>query len=229
MTPERFAKLKAALARRQPDLTVFMDAVNKSHNVSAIIRTADAVGIHRLHALSNAGAMRRHHMIAGGAKHYVRLTLHSSTAAAIATFRREGWRLVAAHAGGDARDYRDVDYTAKVAIMVGAELVGLSEAALAIADEHIAIPMLGLGTSLNVSVAVGVILLEAERQRRTAGLYDSSRLTPAEHGRTLFEWCYPDIAARCRELGRAYPGLTADGMLAANPLLDVSASTATEQ
>jgi tRNA (guanosine-2'-O-)-methyltransferase len=223
MTPERLAKLKAALARRQPDLTVYLDAVNKSHNVSAIVRTADAVGVHRLHALTTGGALRRHHMIAGGAKHYVGLTLHGTTAAALAALREEGFRLVAAHASPHARDYRQIDYTTKVAIMVGAELVGLSEAALAAADEHIAIPMHGLGTSLNVSVAVGVMLLEAERQRRAAGLYDASRLPPAERDATLFEWCYPDIAERCRQLGRAYPPLTDDGMLAWNPLLDVAA------
>ena len=223
MTPERFEKLKAALARRQPDLTVYMDAVNKSHNVSAIVRTADAVGIHRLHALSTGGSLRRHHMIAGGAKHYVGLTLHDSTAAALTALRAAGWRLVAAHAGARARDYRSVDYTHKVALMVGAELGGLSDAALAAADEHVAIPMHGLGTSLNVSVAVGVLLLEAERQRRAAGLYESSRLTRSEYDRTLFEWCYPDIAERCRQLGRGYPSLTADGMLAWNPLLDVAA------
>jgi len=223
MTPERLAKLKAALARRQPDLTVFMDAVNKSHNVSAIIRTADAVGIHCLHALSTGRSMRRHHMIAGGAVDYVELVLHSSTAAALAALKGAGWRLVAAHAGAGARDYREIDYTAKVAIMVGAELVGLSDAALATADERVAIPMHGLGTSLNVSVAVGVVLLEAERQRREAGLYATSRLTRAEHDHTLFEWCYPEIAARCRELGREYPPLTDDGMMAWNPLLGVAA------
>ena len=222
MTPERLAKLKAALARRQPDLTVYMDAVNKSHNVSAIIRSADAVGIHRLHALSTGDAMRRHHMIAGGAVDYVELTLHRSTAAALSALKRDGWRLVAAHAGAGARDYRSVDYTAKVAIMVGAELVGLSDTALAAADERVAIPMHGLGTSLNVSVAVGVMLLEAERQRRAAGLYASSRLTQAEHDHTLFEWCYPEIAERCRQLGRAYPPLTEDGMMAWNPLLNVA-------
>jgi len=229
MTPERFAKLKSALARRQPDLTVFMDAVNKSHNVSAIMRTADAVGVHRLHALSTGGALRRHHMIGGGAIDYVQLTLHSSTANALATLRGDGWRLVAAHAGRDARDYRDVDYTTKVAIMVGAELVGVSEEALAAADERVAIPMRGLGTSLNVSVAAGVMLLEAERQRHAAGLYDSSRLTRAEHDETLFEWCYPDIAKRCRQLGRAYPPLTADGRVAANPFLGVPAEPVTQE
>jgi tRNA (guanosine-2'-O-)-methyltransferase len=221
MTPERFAKLQSALDRRQPDLTVFMDSVNKSRNVSAIIRTADAVGVHCLHAISTGGTLRRHHMIAGGAKHWVGLTLHASTAAALAALRGAGWRLVAAHAGPAARDFRDVDYTAKVAVMVGAELIGLSAAAIAAADEHIAIPMRGLGTSLNVSVAVGAILLEAERQRRAAGLYGVARLTPEERERTLFEWSYPDVAERCRQLRRAYPKLTADGMMASNPLLDV--------
>jgi tRNA (guanosine-2'-O-)-methyltransferase len=226
VTPERFAKLKRALERRQPDLTVYLDDVNKSHNVSAIIRTADAVGLHAIHAVSTGGALRRHHMIAGGAKHWVRLTLHRSAAAALGSLRAEGWRLIAAHASGSARDFREIDYTAKVAVMVGAELRGLCSRALAAADEHIAIPMQGLGTSLNVSVAVGVILLEAERQRLAAGLYGRSRLTPEEREQTLFEWSYPEIAARCRQLGRAYPQLTDDGMMVTNPLLDVPAGAA---
>jgi tRNA (guanosine-2'-O-)-methyltransferase len=229
MTPERFAKLQRALDRRQPDLTVFMDAVNKTHNFSAIIRTADAVGIQRLHAIAEGDTMRRHHMIAGGAKHWVGVTLHRSTRAALTALRGEGWRLVAAHLGDKTRDYREVDYTGKVAIMVGAELFGLSDAAVAAADDHVAIPMHGLGTSLNVSVVVGAILLEAERQRLAAGLYERSRLTPEEREGTLFEWTYPEIAERCRQLGRPYPKLTADGELAANPLLDVSVSTVSPQ
>ena len=75
MTPERFAKLRAALLRRQPDLTVLADSVNKTHNISAIVRTADAVGIHRIHTISTTGSLRRHHMIAGGAKRYVDIVL----------------------------------------------------------------------------------------------------------------------------------------------------------
>ena len=219
MTPERFSRLRTALARRQPDLTVLMDSVNKTHNVSAILRTADAVGLQRLHAISTNSVMRRHHMIAGGAKRWVELVLHPSTELAVAALRAEGFRFVAAHAGDGARDFRDVDYTRKTALMVGAELVGLSAQALAAADELVAIPMHGLGLSLNVSVATGAILLEAERQRRAAGMYDQCRLSPEEFERTLFEWCYPDIAARCRELKRAYPPLSADGSLTANPLL----------
>jgi tRNA (guanosine-2'-O-)-methyltransferase len=106
--------------------------------------------------------------MAGGTKHWVGVTEHRSTRAGLAALRAEGWRLVAAHVGEKTRDYRDVDYTAKVAVMVGAELVGLSDAAVAAADDHIAIPMHGLGTSLNLGGSRR-ILLEAERQRLKAG------------------------------------------------------------
>jgi tRNA (guanosine-2'-O-)-methyltransferase len=223
MTPERFAKLRLALRRRQPDLTVLADGVNKSHNVAAILRSADAVGILGIHGVSTTGAMRRHHMIAGGVKNWVDLTLHPSSEAALAALRADGWRLVAAHASPDARDFREIDYTAKVALIVGAELVGPSPAALEQADVHVAIPMHGLGASVNVSVAGAVILFEAQRQRLAAGLYTESRLTPQQFHRTLFEWCYPDIARRCRELGRPYPRLAEDGALAENPFTPAAA------
>lgn len=222
MTPERFAKLNAALDRRQPDLTVLMDSVNKSHNVAAIIRTADAVGLLHVHAIATGAALRRHHMVAGGAKDWVSVVLHRSTEAALAVLRDAGFRFVVADSAPGARDFREVDYTAKACIVVGAELRGVSAEALAAADERVAIPMHGLGTSLNVSVAVGAILLEAQRQRHAAGCYERSRLAPAERERTLFEWCYPQIAQRCRELGRPYPALRPDGLMAENPLLDVA-------
>jgi tRNA (guanosine-2'-O-)-methyltransferase len=138
MTPERFETLRRTLLRRQPDLAVLADSVNKPHNVSAILRTADA-GIVKLHAVSASGAMRRHHMIAGGAKRWVDVVLHPSIEAGIARLRADGWRLLAAHGGPRARDFRDVDYTAKVAVVLGAELMGVSSAALEQADVHIAI------------------------------------------------------------------------------------------
>jgi tRNA (guanosine-2'-O-)-methyltransferase len=218
MTPERFAKLREALSRRQPDLTVLADGVNKTHNISAILRTADAVGIPRIHAISDNDTLRRHHMIAGGAKQWVEVVLHRSIEAALDVLAQERWRLVAAHPGPTARDFREVDYTGKTAIVIGAELRGLSAAAVEAAQVHVRIPMRGLGTSVNVSVAAAVILFEAERQRRAAGLYERSRLEPNEFERTLFEWSYPDIAQLRRNRGKPYPKLTADGYLASNSL-----------
>ena len=156
-------------------------------------------------------------MISGGVKNWVELTLHASIADALARLRSDGWRLVVAHADPDSQDFRTVDYTAKVAVVVGAELVGPSPAVLAAADALVAIPMLGLGTSVNVSVAAAVILFEAQRQREAAGLYDTPRLPPAELERALFEWAYPAIARRCRDLEKPYPPLGPDGAILANP------------
>jgi len=218
MTPERFYKLKSVLDRRQPDLTVLADEVHKSHNIAAILRTCDAVGVYQAHAISPHGAIRRHHMVSGGSRRWVDLVIHSSIDEALDTLRHDHWRLIAAHPTASAKDYRDVDYTQKTAIFLGAERDGLEPDLVAAADETIAVPMEGLVASLNVSVATALILYEAQRQRRAAGLYETSRLPADEYATTLFEWAYPDIAARCRRRGRKYPNLTNDGYLAENPL-----------
>ena len=123
MTRDQTASHQRALDARQPDLRVLMDAVTKPHNVSAIIRSADAVGIQQVHTTSTGELARRNYMNLGGAKHWVAVTTHRSTRAALTALRADGWRLVAAYSGEKSRDYRDVDYTQKVAIMVGGEHV----------------------------------------------------------------------------------------------------------
>jgi tRNA (guanosine-2'-O-)-methyltransferase len=148
----------------------------------------------------------------------VRNRLHEDLPGAVGRLRDEGFRILAAHLSSSARDYRDIDYTAPVAILLGSELAGVSQSAAELADEHIYIPMRGMVDSLNVSVANALILYEAARQREAAGLYASSRLPEDEFRQRLFEWCYPDIARRCREYGVAYPELDDDGYFCDNPL-----------
>ena len=218
MTPERFRKLKEVLARRQPDLTVLAADVHKPHNISAIVRTCDAVGIHGVHAVSPRGDFHHHRMASGGSRHWVGLELHASLGDAVAALRGSGWRLVAAHPAESSKDFRQVDYTRRTAIVLGSELEGLEQAAIEAADETIRIPMAGMVESLNVSVAAALILYEAQRQRSDAGMYDASRLEADEFERTLFEWAYPGIAARLRRLGQGYPALSEDGELLSNPL-----------
>lgn len=218
MTPERFRKLKEVLARRQPDLTVLAADVHKPHNISAIFRTCDAVGIHRVHAVSPSGEFHHHRMASGGSRHWVGLELHSDLDEAVASLRASDWRLVAAHPQESARDFREVDYTQQTAIVLGSELEGLEQEAIDAADEIVTIPMEGMVESLNVSVAAALILFEAQRQRRNAGLYDRSRLDPEEFERILFEWAHPEIAARLERRGQPYPQLSEDGELLSNPL-----------
>jgi tRNA (guanosine-2'-O-)-methyltransferase len=217
MTPARFERLQRVLRQRQPDLTIFADGVHKPHNISAILRTCDAVGISRLHAVSPSGDVKRHHMMTGGSKRWVDIVVHASSEAGLHALRGDGWQIGVADATDDAVDYRDVDFTRRIAIVMGAELLGPSEAARAAADLAITIPMHGLVESLNVSVAAAVILFEAERQRKSAGLYARCRLDEAEYRKTLFEWAQPDVARKCRERGLPYPELTEGGDLAENP------------
>jgi tRNA (guanosine-2'-O-)-methyltransferase len=218
MTPERFQKLKDVLARRQPDLSVVADGVHKARNLAALLRTCDAVGVWHAHAVAPRGGMRRHHMIAGGVHRWIDVTLHRTIEAAWRMLSEDGWQLIAADSEAGALDYRDADYTGKVAFVLGSELRGLSRYAIEHAHARVALPMRGMGASLNVSVAGALLLFEAARQREAAGLYLTSRLSPEDAERTLFEWAYPEIARRCRERGRAYPRLEPDGRMSANPL-----------
>lgn len=217
MTPERFAHLRAALARRQPDLTVLADNVHKPHNVAALLRTCDAVGVLEIHAVAPQGSFPRPRGVSGSARDWVRTRMHRRIQDAAFAIKELGCQIVAAHFSADSVDYRSLDYTRPTAFLMGSELHGVSAEAAALADRHAVIPMRGLISSLNVSVATALFLYEAARQREAAGLYARSRLSAQVQAEVLFEWCHPDVAARCRRRGIPYPPLTATGDIAANP------------
>ena len=211
MRPERFRRLRAVLRRRQPDLTVLMDRVNKSHNLSAILRSCDAAGVLDAHVVPPESGLDLHHGASAGTKKWVGVRRHPDVPSAVDHLRERGFAVLAAHRGDGVTDYREVDYTPPTAIVVGAELQGVSEEARELADGLVAIPLSGMVHSLNVSVATALILFEAMRQREAAGLYDRSRLPPDEFARRLFEWAYPSLASARRRDGRPYPPLTDDG------------------
>ena len=217
VTPERFQTMKAALARRQPDLTVVADDVHKPHNIAALMRTCDAVGVFEIHAVGPRSSFKRPRGISGGTAPRVGVRAWRHLEPALGQLKADGFQIIAAHLSITANDYREIDYTRPTALLLGSELRGVSAEGAALADRHAILPMRGLAASLNVSVAAALFLYEAARQREAAGLYAGSRLEAGLFGRTLFEWCHPGIAARCRARNLPYPPLTADGDLAANP------------
>ena len=129
------------------------------------------------------------------------------------TLREQGVQVLGAHPAPGAVDFRDADYTRPTAVLLGQEKDGLTAAAAARADRLVAIPMLGMVASLNVSVAAALILFEAQRQRSAARLYDRSRLDPEIYHATLFEWAYPVLAEHCQRHGMPYPDLDDNGEL----------------
>lgn len=211
MTPRRYARLQAILHRRQADLTVLMDNVSKPHNVSAIIRTCDAVGIAEVHAISEGESFRPNRSSSSGTGRYVPVVTHGDHAMACAALRRRGFRILAADLVPEAKDFRTVDYTRPTAILLGTEKLGVSAEALAEVDGAITIPIVGAVESLNVSVAAAVILYEAQRQRAAAGLYDRLQLDDATCQKLLFEWGYKRLAHHYRQKGWPYPRIGDQG------------------
>jgi tRNA (guanosine-2'-O-)-methyltransferase len=109
--------------------------------------------------------------------------------------------VLAAHPAPAALDFRAVDYTLPTAVLLGTEETGVTEEAAAAADGWIAIPMSGMVTSLNVSVAAALILFEAQRQREAAGLYAASRLPADAYTRRRKKVAYPPLGPDGEILG----------------------------
>ena len=214
MTPERFQKIKDILIKRQPDLTVVLDNVHKPHNLAAIIRSCDAIGISDIHGISsNEQKVGVNLKSASGSNHWVNLHIHHSIPNVISELKQSGFSIYAANDSAKAIDYRKVDYTKPSVIVLGAELDGISPETLDAVDDEIKIPMQGMVESLNVSVANAVILFEAQRQRLQAGLYEKCRLDKNMVGKLLFEFSYPEAAKVYQSTGEPYPELDTEGQI----------------
>ncbi len=216
LLPRRYERLRAVLDGRMADLTVLLEHVQKPHNLSAILRSCDAVGVLEAHAVCLQGRLPTFNSTAQGSQKWVPLQLHSDSAAALTELKRQGFRLYGTHLSAEAVDYRSCDFSGPTAFVLGAEKWGLSAAAAALVDQPIVIPMRGMVQSLNVSVAAATVLFEALRQRQAAGLVPSggAGMAPERYRRQLFEWAYPQVAEWCRRQGRDYPPLDAEGAIA---------------
>jgi len=205
MTPERFKKLRSTLDKRQPDLTLLAEQIHKPRNIAALVRTGDAVGMHRLHMVWPWDEHRPYSGTAMGSDRWVNVERHGSMAEGIASLKNSGHKIYAAHLSDEAVDFRDIDYTEPCAILVGNEKKGVSDQAAAAVDGHIIVPMMGMVESFNVSVAAAIILSEAQRQRALKGMYDRPRLGDQEYWLTFFRLAHPTVAQYCDQRGLDYP------------------------
>ncbi|MCU7554760.1 tRNA (guanosine(18)-2'-O)-methyltransferase TrmH [Alteromonas sp. ASW11-19] len=215
MSPERYQRIRDVLAKRQTDLTVCLENVHKPHNVSAIVRTCDAIGIHRVHTVWEEKYKLRGGT-AMGSQQWVRVDNHDNISDAIGNLKSQGMQVLVTHLSDSAVDFRDVDYTKPTAVLFGQEKYGVTDEAIAMADQDIVIPMVGMVQSLNVSVAAALVLYEAQRQRQIAGCYDTQHLPEDECQRMLFEGGFPRLQKLCVRKGLPYPPIDEHGQIAAS-------------
>ncbi len=199
LNEKRIARIDNLLSKKQPDLQVMLDNVHSSQNVSAIIRSADAVGVLDIYYSTKENeSLRIHKTITQGAHRWThRYRMHDDHKVAFLKQKKEqGFQVVVTHLEERAVSFREVDYTKPTLLVMGNEKDGVSAEIVELADEVIIIPMQGMVQSLNVSVATGLILYEAQRQLEDAGRYNEPLLSNEKTEEIKAAWIYRDTIAR---------------------------------
>jgi tRNA (guanosine-2'-O-)-methyltransferase len=190
MTPERRERLLTVLNKRQPDLTVVLENVEDPHNISAVMRTCDAVGIQEIFVLTTKIARHKKWGERSSSSAVKWLTIHQfeDAAACFAELRKRYTKILTTHLSSDAVDMHTVNFTEPVALVFGNEQKGVTDEVRAMADGNMIIPQFGIIKSLNISVACAVTIYEAMRQKKLAGHYDDARLPQPQYDTLLNEW-----------------------------------------
>lgn len=190
MTPERRAKLIDVLSRRQPDLTVVLENVFDPHNISAVMRTCDAVGIQEIYILNTK--IPRHKKwgprSSSSAAKWLSIRQFEDAEECFSILRKRYSSILTTHLSSDAVSLYEIDFTGPMALVFGNEHSGVSPEIRALADGNFIIPQMGIIRSLNISVACAVTLYEAFRQKQGAGHYRRQDMDDSLKKGLLEEW-----------------------------------------
>lgn len=203
--PERKQRIDEVLDKRQADLVIVMENVQDPHNIGAVMRTADSVGVQDIYTINTLIGIHefRKKRSTGSADKWMNIHQYTSVQECVQALRNKGLKLWATHLGSAAKSLYALDLTEPVALIFGRERGGLSEELLLHCDGNFVIPQMGMIRSLNVSVACAVSLYEALRQRQQKGMYEGTHSLPADRRAAL----YADWTKRYTENGPEEPEL----------------------
>jgi len=190
MTPERHKRLQAVLSKRQNDITIVLENVFDPHNISAVMRTCDAVGVQEVYVLNTKIPRHKKWGVKSSSSAAKWLTVHQfdNSVECFAELRKKFSRILTTHLSSDAANLYEIDLSSPIALVFGNEHSGVSEEIRALADGNFIIPQVGIIRSLNISVACAVTLYEACRQKKLAGHYDQVKLKGEELEKLLEKW-----------------------------------------
>jgi tRNA (guanosine-2'-O-)-methyltransferase len=190
MTPERQKRIEEVLSKRQNDLTVVLENVFDPHNISAVMRSCDAVGIQEIYVLNTKIAPHKRWGYRSSSGAYKWLTIHqfTNTEECVAELRSKYAKIYTTYLSPGAANLYEMVLIESIALVFGNEHTGVSEEMIELADGNFIIPQLGMIQSLNISVACAVSLYEAYRQKQAAGHYNEPKLSPVESSRLKTEW-----------------------------------------
>src|SRR5436190_4227492 len=190
MTPQRIEKLTSVLNKRQPDITVVLENVFDPHNISAVMRSCDAVGIQEIYVLNTKIPRHKKWGPRSSSSAAKWLTVHQfeNTNECFMQLRSRYSTILTTHLSSDAVSLYQLDLTKSVALVFGNEHSGVSEEIIQLADGNFMIPQVGMIRSLNISVACAVSLYEAFRQKHHAGHYEKQKLDADNYSTLYTQW-----------------------------------------
>lgn len=184
--PTRSERLRKVVATRLKSVVAVCVNIQNPHNVAAILRTCEALGIFEVYVVEEDVPFRPALQVSQGAERWVRVLRFRRGEAVFAALRAQGFRILAATPAGQL-SAEELPGERPLALAFGNEVDGIPPNLLAQCDGTFRVPMWGLTESLNVSVAAGISLYFAVRARRQA-LGQPGDLTPAEQEALFAEY-----------------------------------------
>lgn len=190
MTPARRARFENVLSRRQNDITIVLENVFDPHNISAVMRSCDAIGVQDIFVLNTKIPRHKKWGFRSSSSAAKWLTVHQYDVAedCIAALRKKYELILTTHLSTDAVSLYEIDLTRPTALIFGNEHAGVSEEIRGLADGNFIIPQVGMIQSLNISVACAVSLYEAFRQKELKGHYGKQKLAAEEYQLLFNKW-----------------------------------------
>jgi len=190
MTPNRLEKLTAVLNKRQSNITVILENVHDTMNISAVMRSCDAIGIKDLFLINTTDKPYKKwgKKSSAGAYKWLNCHIFSSQKECVDVVRAEYETILTTKLHNNATGLYEIDFTKKIALAFGNEHAGITDTLEQMADGNFTIPQVGMVQSLNISVACAVTLYEAYRQKLHAGHYNTINLAEAERETILQAW-----------------------------------------
>jgi tRNA (guanosine-2'-O-)-methyltransferase len=170
MKVERLARIKSVVENRQFDLTVVLENVHDPHNIGAVLRTCDSIGIPEIYVLySNPDLFMDRLEVGGnstsGSRKWVDIHFYTNRESCFKAIQTKYLQILGTSLGEASKSLYDFDFSISTAFVFGNEKDGITPETQSYCNGNLWIPQIGMVKSLNISVACAVALYEAGRQR----------------------------------------------------------------
>jgi len=170
VSEERYSRIQDIARKRTRHFSIVVENLFQSHNMSAILRTAECLGIQDVHIIEYDFEYEISKQVSLGSQKWLSLyrynELENNTISCLRSLKEKGYKIAATLPCEKQHLLDDVPIDAKTAFLFGTELNGLTQEAIAMADEFVKIPLYGFTESYNVSVSVGLTMMNVNERLR---------------------------------------------------------------